>query len=215
MGRERKEFTRKSGVRDATLYVVATEGEKCERCYFDELTSEEYYYNSRVHVEVLPSIDGRSAPKDVMKLLDQFKKEYRIRENDELWLIIDRDKQSWDIRQIKEVAQFCSQKKYFLGLSNPSFELWILLHITDLKRYNKTQLEELFKNKKVNKNRTRLEAEIITINGSYNKSNPDLKTILSNVKDAVQRAKELDENPEDRWINSLGTKVYQLVEKII
>ncbi len=215
MSRERKEFVRKSGLRDAKLYVVATEGEKCERRYFEELASEDYFYNSRVHVEVLVSIDGRSSPRDVIKLLDKFKKEYRIREDDELWLVIDRDKQSWGIEQIKEVAQSSNQKGYYFGLSNPCFELWILLHLTEIKEYSESQKKDLFENKKVNKNRTKLESEIIRLNGSYNKSNPDLAKIIPNVQNAIEQAKQIDQYPNKRWIDYLGTKIYQLVEKII
>jgi len=213
--RERKDFKRKSGHRDANLFVIATEGEKSEECYFETLTSEEYYANTSVHIEILSSIDGRSSPRDVIKLLDRFKREYKIREDDELWLLIDRDKQSWNIDQIKEVARLCNQKEYHLGLSNPSFEIWILIHFSDLSEYNSAELREIFENKKVNKNRTKLEKEIIRYNGSYNKSNPNLSKVIPKVPQAIKNAKALDQNPNARWINHLGTKVYKLVEKII
>jgi hypothetical protein len=35
------------------------------------------------------------------------------------------------------------------------------------------------------------------------------------VKQAIKRAKKLDTNPKQRWSNGLGTRVYQLVDKII
>lgn len=215
MSRERKPFKRKSGFRDATLFVIATEGEKCEQCYFEKLVSDEYYYNPKVHTEVLPSIDGKSSPRDVIKLLDKFKKEYKLKKDDELWLVIDRDKQSWSMTQIRQVAQLCQQKKYELSLSNPCFEIWILLHLTDLSIYSSEQLTNLLENQKVTKNRTALEVEIMKFNNSYNKSNPDLDRILPNVVDAIERAALLDKFPDNRWQNTLGSKVYQLVQKLI
>ena len=52
--------------------------------------------------------------------------------NDELCLVIDRDKQSWTEATISEVAQFCHAKQYILALSNPCFELWLLIHHYDV-----------------------------------------------------------------------------------
>ena len=53
MIREKREFKRKSGFRDAKLIVIATEGEKTETKYFREIVSKDWYPNSRIHVEVI------------------------------------------------------------------------------------------------------------------------------------------------------------------
>lgn len=87
MGRQRKDITRKSGVRDATLFVIATEGEYTEKRYFETLVSKDYFFSTRVHVEVMPASDGQSAPNQVMARLDAFKKEYKLRHGDELWIL--------------------------------------------------------------------------------------------------------------------------------
>jgi hypothetical protein len=60
-----------------------------------------------------------------------------------------------------------------------------------------------------------LEAELIKLLNSYNKSNLDTAQFLPFVKQAIERAKQLDTNPKQRWSNELGTRVYQLVDKII
>ena len=129
--------------------------------------------------------------------------------------MIDRDKQSWTLEEIVEVAQVCLQKGYYLAVSNPCFELWLLLHIKSLENYSDSVLQAFIENKKVSSNRTRIEKELILLLGSYNKSNLETSSFLPFVKEAIENAKKLDHNPEQRWPNQLGTRVYRLVEKII
>jgi len=213
MGRERKKLERVSHVRDARLFVIATEGEETEKQYFEDLTSKEWYPNPRVIIEVLERSTSASNPKRILKMLDERKKKRGLKFDDELWLVINRDKQSWTLEEIAEVAQVCLQKGYYLALSNPCFELWLLLHIKSLEEYSDDILQEFLENKKVTASRTRLEKELILLLGSYNKSNLDTSPFLGLVQKAIERAKKLDIYPEQRWPNKLGTQV--LVEKIM
>jgi len=72
--RERKAFTRPSGKRSARLVIIATEGAKTEKTYFEGLVSPDGYPNSGVHVEVLSTKDGKSSPQQVSKRLNAFKR---------------------------------------------------------------------------------------------------------------------------------------------
>ena len=139
MARERRDFIRPANKRDATLYIIATEGEKTEPKYFNALVSKEYFYNTKIHIEIL-TMDYGNSPRQVINRLNTFKKKYNLNKSDELWLVIDRDYQSWNESEISEIAQQCLQKGYFLGLSNPCFELWLLLHLEDISSYSKTEL---------------------------------------------------------------------------
>jgi hypothetical protein len=215
MGRERKRLERVSQVRDARLFVIATEGEETEKQYFEDLMSKDWYSNPRVIIEVLERSSSASNPKRILKLLDERAKKTGLKFDDELWLVIDRDKQSWTIEEIAQVAQVCLQKGYYLAISNPCFELWLLLHIQSLDEYSDETLQEFLDNKKVSSSRTRLEKELILLLGSYNKSNLDTSQFLPYVKEAIERAKKLDIFSEQRWQNQLGTRIYKLVEKII
>ena len=167
MARERQKLERVSHVRDARLFVIATEGEETEKQYFEDLTSKDWYPNPRVIIEVLERSSSASNPKRILKQLDERNKKRGLQFDDELWLIIDRDKQSWTIEEIAEVAQVCVQKGYYLAVSNPCFELWLLLHIKSLEEYSDDILPEFLDNKKVTSSRTRLERELILRLGSY------------------------------------------------
>lgn len=204
---------RLSGTRDAKLIVIAAEGSQTERIYFNDLASPQYYYNPRIHVEVLANLTTASAPEKIITLLDQFRREYRLKKGyDELWLVLDMDR--WKEVKISSIAQSCQQKNYDLAISNPCFELWLLLHIKSLDEYEPKILVEFRENKKQH-NRTRLEQELLALLGSYNKSNPDTSKFLPHIHTAIQRARELDKVPEHRWPNDLGSRVYILAEKII
>lgn len=211
--REFKPRIRGSGFRDARLIVIASEGLHTENKYFRDLASKEYFPNPKVHVEVLPRKETASSPNKVIQQLDQFRREYKLKRQDELWMVIDFDK--WGGKALSEIAAICTTKNYRLAVSNPCFELWLLLHLKSLDEYPQTIINEFLDNPKVSRKRCRLDEELLTLLGSYNKSNPDTSQFLPNVELAIQRAKCIDKHPEHRWPNSLGTRVYLLAENII
>jgi len=215
MGRIRREFKRISGNRDARLFVIACEGQKTEVHYFEDFVSKDFYYNPRAHVEILKRKKGGSSPMDVLKQIDDFMLEYNLNENDELWIVIDRDKQSWDTKMIRQVAQNCIKKGYNLAVSNPCFEVWLLLHVKKLTEYTKEEIQELYENRKISSRRTKLKDEIKKINGSFNPSNLDSSQFLPNVNLAIKQAELLDSNKKTRWPNYFGSRIYLLAKQLL
>lgn len=211
--REFKPRKRRSGNKDASLVVVATEGEKTEPQYFTDLISRDYYENSRVHVHVIRRGSHSSAPKHVIDALNDFRREYRLKGGDELWMVIDTD--SWPEEQLSDVATKCQQKGYRLAVSNPCFELWLLLHVKDIEEYDQEQKDRLERNERVSQNRTAIEKELVEILGSYNKSNLNSDLFLPHVEKAIEQAENLDLDSSHRWPESLGTRVYLLVNRIL
>jgi hypothetical protein len=204
--------TRRSGFRDARLVIIASEGTNTEKQYFDDLKS--FYENPRVHVEALKRIDTASSPKRVLEQLDEFKTNYRLKSNyDELWLVIDVDR--WGVDKLAEISRLVIQKHYFLAVSNPCFELWLLLHHRSLDEYNSEILIQFRENLKDGTNRTRLERELLAILGRYNKFNLATEDFLPNLQQAIERAQKSDTNPVERWPNDLGSRVYRLARRII
>ncbi|MBT7191100.1 MAG: RloB domain-containing protein [Anaerolineae bacterium] len=204
--------TRRSGFRDFRLLIIAAEGEKTEKKYFDDLLDK--YPRSRIHVEVLERPDDGSDPVKVINALNDFKNEYNLRQDDELWVVVDVDR--WG-EKLSEVAALCRQKGYGYAVSNPCFEIWLLLHIKDLAEYDEETLQEFRENRKPSRksDRTRLDVELLNLNGSYNKSNLDTSPFLPFVENAIERARSLDVMPRQRWPNDLGTRIYLIAEKII
>lgn len=211
--RKRREFIRKSAYRDAKLVIIATEDTQATPRYFQALCSPAYYQNPKVHVCVLESTNTSSGPAHVLARLKAYQNEYELGDGDELWLVIDVDE--WGESKLSQVTRESSQANHWLAVSNPCIELWFLLHLIAFENYTDDQLVDLLKNPKVNKTRRLLEHEIINLVGRYDKSNLAVDDFLPYVEDAIQRAEELDINPQDRWPQGLGTHVYRLVKSIL
>ena len=216
--RQFRSFTRDSEYRDAKYIVIASEGSKTEPRYFEDLALDERYRNPRVHVEVLTRDDGSessSAPIHVISQLSEYEQDHDLVEGDELWLVIDKDK--WKESQIKEVAQLANQKGFHVADSNPAFEAWLLLHHRSLSSYSDEALQELKENRKerFRAKRRRLEQELLDLLGSYDKSNLNSTHFLPYVETAINNAHCADSDPDSRWLNHIGSRVYKLVQSII
>lgn len=213
MPRKHRPLVREDAVRDVRLIIIATEDTKATFTYFTELATTPPYKSSKVHVEVLPRESTASAPEYVLQQVIKWLDKYQIKEEDELWLVIDVDR--WGDTKLSEIAQECVQKGIRLAVSNPAIELWFLLHLADLAEYGESAQQAMLLNKKVNANRTCLEQAILDIVGRYNKSNLAMDDYLPHVEKAIERAESLDIRPQDRWPQQLGTRVYLAVRSII
>lgn len=131
--RKRKDFARLEGVRSARLVVIAGEGRYTESIYFNAVKDELRAPN--VHVEILDRDSDESSPESVHRQVADFMHQYNIEDDDELWLVIDRDR--WRERMLSQVAQLCAQNPHLhFCMSNPCFELWLLLHLEDVEQYD-------------------------------------------------------------------------------
>jgi hypothetical protein len=213
----KKDFKRKSGYRDARLFVIAAEGSRTEKRYFDAIKTT--FKNTRIHVEVLNKEDygiseRNSAPKDVLKTLDAFKKTYHLKSDDQLWLVIDRDPQNTSEEQLSEIAREVAQKGYFLGLTNPCFEFWLVLHFENPSDFDTAKREIYLKNEKTGDKRF-LERCLVTHLGSYNKATFATKPLMQNIYAAIKHVKALPLPENKRWHTDIGTQVGDLVEQLV
>lgn len=195
------------------LISIASEG-KTEEQYFDgiyDLESSDIIKIERL--EKIEETDTKSHPIHVIDLLNERKEQWEEHgiEPNELWMVVDRDKQNVSAEQIDSIIEKCNIEGYNLALSNPTFEFWLLLHLKDAKEY---QHEILLNNEKVNKNRRFIDKELSNILGGYSKKKLQFERFESGIKDAINRAKELAiDNVELK--DKLGTSVCLLVEKLI
>ncbi len=191
----KKHFLRPSGFRDSKLFIIATEGAETEIQYFEGLREE--LHNPKIHVEILIRKDpSLSAPEYVIKELNQFKKKYSIHKDDELWMVIDYDR--WGIPKLSQINTLCRQKKYFIAVSNPKFELWLLYHFVADSRIREEDT---------------LEVQIREVLGSFNSSNIDFDRFKDHIQAAVKNAELVDDGND--WPNNRGTHVFKLVDKIL
>ena len=207
---------RREAFRDARLIVIASEGKDTERIYFKALAKE--YTNPRVHVHILERGEDEqnsSSPEHVLKQLNDYKAQYDLEADDELWLVVDKDR--WTDAMLSHVATECTQEvSMHMALSNPCFELWLLLHLEDASLLTPEEQKQWMENRRMSRRtdpflKLRLRQKM----GSYQESAYDAPALIAHVEEAIARAKVLDKNPADRWPQTLGTRVYLLAESVM
>ena len=95
---------------------------------------------------------------------------------------------------LADIAQLCQQNSNLrFCMSNPCFELWLILHLEDIEDYSEEDKKNLFENPR------------LSTHGTWTKY----------VEEAICRAEKLDINPKDRWPQTTGTRVYLLAKSIM
>lgn len=186
--------------RDARKFVIATEDTFAPKQYFDA------FELNRVSVEVVPTMDNRSAATHVVNRLKELRERARqlgdLVDGDEFWVLLDTD--HWT--RGTHVAQFARAIKegrdagFSVAVSNPCFELWLLLHVVE-EPPNPCTAETLT---------NALRAAC----GSFNKTNIPVERIMPGVEEALRRARQLDLG-ENGWPQAVGTQVCRLVELLL
>lgn len=184
-------------LKDTRLIIIAAEGTKTEKHYFES----DLFRCPRVQVKVLETDDNRSAPNYVLSRLKKFAVETDLQADDQLWLMVDKDR--WPDKLLAEVCAHAFKGRTLrirLAVSNPCFEFWLYLHNADWAGDTISSVDMVHKIRK--------------LLGSYNKSNIDIEQFRQGVADATVRAKSMDTLPTGRWPHNPGTHVYKVVEEI-
>jgi hypothetical protein len=180
--RRKRPLDRKANpVRDASLVVIASEDRYAVRQYFD------FFQSTRIQFKVLETQDGRSAPAHVLNRLSEYLEEFEIGEGDSFWIVCDTDHwvQPNHIQNLTQVLRECRQKNIQVALTNPCFDLWLLLHFADFPADDSLTCDEVA-------NRLRDAA------GSYDKTKVyNLPIDDGKVAAAVKRAADKHPVPEE------------------
>lgn len=185
-------------VRDTSLIIIATEGEKTEKLYF----SMDSFKHKKIQIRIISTNDGSSSPKDVLDRLHKEATEYQFRNGDQFWLVIDKDR--WTDDMLREIIGLCKDSDYQVALSNPCFELWLLLHLQIVENLH------LPKNMSPNQIKTIFNPIIDKRNkGNYT------ATYAHCIPQALKEARKLDRHPDAPYPDCPGTRVYRLVEELI
>ena len=184
--------------RDATLVVIASEDRFAVKQYFD------LFHSTRIQFHVLETEDGKSSPEHVMARLERYLDEYSVGVGDQFWLVLDTDHwiEGSHLQNLVEVVKRCRQKGISVALSNPCFELWLLLHFSDFPAESKltcVQIGELIRAKTVTYNKTKV----------FN-----LPITESRVFEAIGRARERF-NPQDMIPTEPQTGVHLIIDDLM
>lgn len=219
MPREPIPLVREGGFLEAEkMFVLSYEGKVSEKKYFEDFRKSELFNDSGL-IEVIslkrPTNRG-SDPISVKKLLLEAKKEYRFKDTDEFWLIIDRD--DWEEihnHNFDKLVEDCKKENnFFLAMSNPCFEIWLILHLKDINEFDEEENGRIMANAKISNSKNYIDTVLSEIQGrGYNKR-PNPQIFLPLTKTAIGRAKEIDIENQD-YPKQLGTHIFKLIEKLM
>ena len=214
MPRERNELTRPNNIKNAEkIFILAFESNYAEYQYYEAIKDKAKYQEDVIYIVNLKREEGQknnSAPKYVFQLLKKTKQNYKLKATDEFWMIIDRDR--WKLDEWREKCE--KEKNFFIALSNPCFEFWLLLHIKDIADFSDVELQKMYENKKVTRKKNYLEKVLIEAlpeDESYNKTKIKPNRFLPHLEKAVRQSEVLD---NDDIYKNLGSHNYLLIKKL-
>lgn len=216
MPRKHRPLDRTSGaLRDSSIIVIACEDTHAVKQYFSK------FRTRRVQYKILPTVDGNSNPRAVLERLDLYRNEFATEERDELWICIDAD--HWirgpHQRELSNVLQECRNKGYGVAMSNPCFEVWLLMHFAEvndcllLELIGEDPLSMLNDQQRSSIRCDKFEARLRQEVGGYNKSNvARLQLTAEQVLQASERARSIDGTSDVP--RCPGTRLYKLIETL-
>ena len=198
MPRKTRPLDRPTKVRDASLMIIASEDQYAVSAYFAA------FRTTRTQIIHLSTEDGRSSPRAIIERLDKYKEDNAIVDGDQFWYCGDTD--HWieqnHIQNLVEVLKHCRDKEYGVALSNPCFELWLLLHYGEVSATEGMRCDAIH-------------ADLSRLAGGYSKrSGCVIKPTTEMVRLAMKRAKAMAGSAA-LIPTQMGTGVYLIVEALM
>jgi hypothetical protein len=134
---------------------------------------------------------------------------------DKICVIIDRDSGSFSKDKYDEVISIASKQKYLLGISNPCFEFFLVLHISDCQDVDEN---DLLQNAKITSRKRftedLLSKEMIKHERQYNKNKYDCEFLINNIRVGIENSKSFESGIQELK-DKAGTSVFLIIENIL
>lgn len=205
-------------------YIFVCEGKNTECWYFKRLIDlkKELDIHPLIDVQLMEKPEGEennSNPKKLIEFADSLRKEPEMkfdRKNDRIIIVFDVDIFKHDSKGKEEFQKLLDDRKEnIFAVTNPSFELFLLLHYDDAyNKYIKCKKKEIFENKKVTKKRKFIDKYFSSVSGMNPKENPKIGNLAENVKNAIKEEKNLNQNI-DLALNKITSNVGKIIQEII
>lgn len=188
--------------RDARLFVIATEDTYAAKQYFGAFCG----MSARVKIVISETTDSRSSPRHVVERLIGCKDAEDLNEDDRLWALIDTD--HWvepnHRPQLIDTLKRARENGITVAMSNPCFDLWLLLHHLDLPDnhgiVDGNGVAEYMKKNGVPFSKVRLDME---------RYGPD------EIRMAIHRSRRLcGDSPLIGWPQTTGSQVHHLLVEL-
>lgn len=214
--REEADFARPIKFRNYQyFFLIVCEDEKTEPAYFEKFEAqipENTFFLKRVGTGLDPKgvIERTVAERE--KLKQEAKKEI-----DESWAVFDKDdadENAAKIQRFREAFTLAQEEHIELAYSNEAFELWLLLHLTNVSHSTPFTRQQIYQ---------KLDAEINRRPGfstfEYKHGDTDVLDQISRLGDenaAIRRAEALFEAQKDKPVINANpsTRVHLLIKSL-
>lgn len=205
----------------ALFIAIAAEGQE-EILYVEELEKLVKKYSSDINIIILNKFYARmkdaislSHPSHRYELIEKWREYYSqkcgITENDEEWLICDRDNQSFLPEQYDVFVELQrNNSRFHFIVSNPAFQLWLLLHFTDSIPVHDIEQHEFCRD------RIKEIEKILKENyvSDYVHGSLDWDKYKDHVRDAISNSQQYSALSVDDLKDKTGSHLYKLLEFI-
>lgn len=179
--------------------LVSTEGSVTEPQYL--FLFERAFLANRVRFETLFET-GRGDPGHVLARMLARLDKTSLRRGDEAWLVVDKDR--WTDEQLRPLADWATEPspgvRRRLLVSNPNFELWILLHFEPV-REGSTAHE--------------IAGRLGTLLPGYDKTVLRELLVPARIRAAIAHAAALAPPSSPDWPRSTGTTVHEALASLL
>lgn len=197
------------GIVPTRTILIVTEGSKTEPSYFRTLKSRHRLLSVEVSIEASDGSDPHSILQSACNLREErhrvAKSNTRIAPYDEVWIVFDTEgAQHHRHQQIPSVLAKASQKNVNVAWSNPCFEFWLLLHVSDRQKpYSDCRA---------------VNHDLKSVDNlpGYSKS-MDMAPFMERVQIACERAAKCNDERHqgESYTNNPSTVVHRLVELLL
>ena len=196
-----------------SLVFVATEDTYAAKQYLDALQERGLVDRSRVEIIALPTLDNRSSLVALLDRLKEHQEKFAVHlTEDQCWAVFDVDHHKAE--ELSTAAEVATNRGYRLAGSNPCFELWLLLHLTD----DVTGLASSSKNRHAARacekrlHETLQDGDPRARGYDKNRIGAERFAVLERVQVAIARARARATATREPWPTAVGTQVYALIE---
>ena len=202
------------------IFIVC-EGDRTEVKYFEGIrdNSKELGINDLLEIVIMdkaPESKGISDPYRLIQEANLTKKKLESgdegiydKKRDKFLIVIDRDKESF-LNYREFIDKF--RDEYILGITNPCFELWLLLHKEDsVENIIKPKYKEILDNLRVSNNHT-FTSKLVSDEFHMNpKTNMRFSKFKDKILYAIEQEKKLEQDLY-KLENRVGSNIGKIIE---
>lgn len=203
-------------------YIFVCEGQNTERWYFTRLIDlkKELGIHPMIDVQLMEKPEGEetnSHPKRLIDFANKLKADSTLRfdhKHDKIIIVFDVDvfKRGNKGEQYKKLIE--EKGENIFAVTNPSFELFLLLHYEDaFKKHIKPYENEIIANKKKSKRRF-IDRHFSSISKINPKENPRVGDLVENIQTEIKEESNINQNI-DLALNAITSNVGKVINDII